>query len=100
MKSAIIRTGGKQYVVTEGKKIKIEKLPQASGEKIALEALLLADNDQVEIGTPILDKKIEAKIVRQGKGDKVIGIKFKRKTRQRKKFGHRQLFTEIEITKI
>lgn len=100
MKIAVIKTGGKQYVAQEGKKIKVEKLTAEVGDKVELEALLSADGDNVEIGTPTLDKKVTATVVRQGKGQKVIGVKFKRKTRQRKKFGHRQLFTEIAIEKI
>ena len=99
-KLAIIKTGGKQYLVKENDKIKVEKLADADGSKVELETLMIADGDKVEIGEPTLAGKVLAKIVAQGRADKVTGIKYKRKTRYRKKFGHRQHFTEILIEKI
>lgn len=98
MKIAVIRTGGKQYVVKEKDKVRVEKL-EAEG-KIELETLLTADGGQVEIGAPVLPIKVEAKVLRQARSRKVIGVKYKPKTRQHKKFGHRQRFTELEISKI
>ena len=98
MKIAVIRTGGKQYVVKEKDKLKVEKL-EAEGE-VELETLLIADGDKVEIGTPVLAAKAQAKVLRRARTRKVIGVKYKPKTREHKKFGHRQFFTELEIGKI
>lgn len=111
---AIIKTGGKQYFVSPGKKIKIEKLdlegkPSASngaGKKESNEVvfdkvLLLEKGNKIEIGTPLVGgAKVIGKVLRQGKGKKVIVFKYKAKTRYKKKKGHRQPFTEVEITKI
>ena len=99
-KLAIIKTGGKQYLVKENDKLKIEKLDLEPGTKAELEALLIADGDQVEIGEPLTGKKVSASILRQGHHRTVTGVKYKRKTRQSKKFGHRQKFTEVLIEKI
>lgn len=99
-KLAIIRTGGKQYLVKEKDKLKIEKLVAEPGSKIELETLLIADGDQIKIGEPILDTKISATVNKQGHLRTVTGVKYKRKTRQKTKFGHRQKFTEILIEKI
>lgn len=99
---AIIKTGGKEYLVTPGQKIKIEKIEEKEGKEITFkEVLLLEKNKKVEIGTPLVkDAKVVGKILSQGKGKKVIVFKYKPKTRYKKKKGHRQLFTEIEILKI
>ncbi len=100
---AIIRTGAKQYKVKEGSKVKVEKLPGEVGSKIILDDVLLICDDngeKCEIGSPKLDKKIEAKILQQAKAKKVRVVKYKNKTRYHKAYGHRQQFTELEITKI
>ena len=99
---AIIKTGGKQYKVKVGDKIKVEKLEGKVGDKVEFsEVLLLGDDKEVKIGAPVLSGvKVEGKILRTEKGDKVVGIKFKAKKRYKVKFGHRQLFTEVEIVKI
>jgi large subunit ribosomal protein L21 len=99
---AVIKTGGKQYLVKKGDKIKIEKLEGESGNKIEFsEILFLGDEKEVKVGTPFLkDVKIEGKILRQGKAKKVTGVKHKAKKRYKVKFGHRQNFTEVEIVKI
>jgi len=110
---AVIKTGGKQYIVSPGQKIKIEKLAQKEGEDIIFnEVLLLAysptgsarsgeKEGKVEIGTPLLkEAKVVGKILKQGKGKKVIVFKIKKKKRYKVKRGHRQPFTEIEILKI
>ena len=106
-KIAIVRTGGKQYLVKENDKLKIEKLADIQSEKafdigtkVELEALFMADGDKVEIGAPKLDKIVTASVIRQGHARTVTGVKYKRKTRQSKKFGHRQKFTEVLIGKI
>ena len=99
---AIIKTGGKQYIVTPGQKIKIEKLNEKEGNEVIFnQVLLLEKNKKVEIGTPLIkDAKVIGKVSKQGKGKKVIVFKYKAKTRRKKKAGHRQPFTEVEITKI
>ncbi|MEI7425973.1 MAG: 50S ribosomal protein L21 [Candidatus Moraniibacteriota bacterium] len=99
---AIIKTGGKQYKVKVGDKVKIEKLEDAIGSTIVFsEVLFVGDEKEIKVGTPFLtDVKVEGKILRTEQGDKVTGIKFKAKKRYKVKFGHRQIFTEVEITKI
>lgn len=99
---AVIKTGGKQYVVSEGTKLKVEKLEGEAGSVIKFaEVLLLGDEKDLKVGAPLVSgAKVEAKIVRQGKAKKVWGIKHKSKKRYKIKFGHRQMFTEVEITKI
>lgn len=99
---AIIKTGGKQYKVKVGDKIKVEKLEGKEGEKITFdEVLFLGSEKEVKIGTPLVkDAKVEGKIIKTAKGKKVVGIKFKPKKRYKVKFGHRQTMTEVEILKI
>lgn len=98
----MIKTGGKQYLVTAGQKVKIEKLDAKEGDNFVFEQVLLAGEGQkVEIGNPIVKgAKVEAKVLRQGRGEKIIVFKYHAKTRYRKKKGHRQPFTEVEIKKI
>ncbi len=99
---AVIKTGGKQYLVKPGDKIKIEKLNAKEGEEVIFsDVLLLEKNKKLEIGQPLVkDAAVTAKILKQGKGDKVIIFKYKPKKRQKVKKGHRQPFTEVEITGI
>jgi large subunit ribosomal protein L21 len=99
---AIIETGGKQYIVEAGNKIKIEKLEIAEGENVTFENVLLThDGKKTEIGTPFLkDVSVEGKVLRQGRGEKKIVFKYKAKVRRAKKKGHRQPFTEVEIVTI
>lgn len=99
---AVIKTGGKQYLVGLGKKLKIEKLDAQAGGKVVFDqVLLVADGDNVEIGKPLVSgTKVEARVLGQGRSRKVIVFKYHSKTRYRKKKGHRQHFTEVEITKI
>ncbi len=99
---AIIKTGGKQYLVQQGNKIKIEKLAGKEGDLVEFsEVFLLGDEKDVRIGNPIVKgASVEGKILKQDKGRKVWGVKHKAKKRYKIKFGHRQLFTEVEITKI
>jgi large subunit ribosomal protein L21 len=98
---AVIKTGGKQYLVYPGKKIKIEKIKAEEGKEFIFdEVLMLSDDNGVKIGTPLLENKVKAKVISQGKGDKVIVLKYKPKKRNKTKKGHRQPFTEIEITNI
>ncbi len=99
---AVIKTGGKQYLVSPGQKIKIEKINKKEGSEITFkEVLLLEKGKKLEIGTPLVKgAKVVGKIIKQGKGKKIIVLKYKAKTRYKKRQGHRQLFTEVEITKI
>jgi large subunit ribosomal protein L21 len=99
---AVIKTGGKQYLVSPGQKIKIEKLETEEGKEVSFDkVLLLEKSKKVEIGAPYVDgANVVAKVLKQGRGDKVIAFKFKAKKRYHKKKGHRQLFTEVEIKSI
>ena len=99
---AVIRTGGKQYLVSPGDKIKIEKLDKKEGKEITFtDVLLLEKRSKLEIGNPkVKGAKVVGKILKQGKGKKIIVFKYKPKTRYKVKKGHRQPFTEVEITKI
>ena len=99
---AVIKTGGKQYKVSPGDKIKIEKLDKEEGSEISFkEVLLVEKNKKFYLGTPLVkEAKVIGKVLSQGKGKKIIVFKYKPKTRYKKKQGHRQLFTEVEITKI
>ncbi|MBI4123201.1 MAG: 50S ribosomal protein L21 [Parcubacteria group bacterium] len=99
---AVIKTGGKQYIVEPGKTIKIEKLPQEAGSEVVFDQVLLAEKGQdVDIGTPVIaGAKVFGKVVRQGRAKKVMTIKFKAKKRYKKKLGHKQPFTEVEIVTI
>lgn len=96
---AIIQTGGKQYKVSAGEKIKIEKLSAQAGESVAFDKILLtADGENVKIGTPYVEgAKVEGKVLKQGREKKKIVFRYHSKTRYRKKKGHRQNFTEVEI---
>lgn len=102
MTLAIIKTGGKQYIVTPGQKIKIEKLPKEVGDEVVFDQVFLVEKDKkTAIGHPIVkDAVVKGKIISQGKGKKIIIQKFKPKVRYHKRAGHRQLFTEVEITGI
>lgn len=99
---AIIKTGGKQYKVAEGTKIKVEKLEGKEGSKVSFsEVLFVGDEKEAKIGNPLVKGvKVEGKILKTAKGEKVTGIKFKPKKRYKVKFGHRQTMTEVEIVKI
>ncbi|PIU07903.1 MAG: 50S ribosomal protein L21 [Candidatus Moranbacteria bacterium CG_4_8_14_3_um_filter_34_16] len=99
---AVIKTGGKQYKVAVGDKIKIEKLEEKEGEKIDFsEVLFLGDEKNIQLGNPLVKgAKVEGKVLNTAKEKKVVGIKFKAKKRYKVKFGHRQIMSEVEITKI
>jgi large subunit ribosomal protein L21 len=99
-KIAVIKTGGKQYKVSEGQVLPVEKLDAETGAKIKLDTLLIADGDKVEIGEPSLGEKVEVEVVDSGKGKKVTVVKYKNKTRYKRTLGHRQDFTSIKINKI
>ncbi len=99
---AVIKTGGKQYLVAPGQKIKIEKIDKKIGEEIIFSDVLLFQKGKLmDIGYPsIKGAKVIGKIISQGKGKKVIAFKFKAKKRYHRKKGHRQPFTEVEILKL
>ena len=99
---AIIRTGGKQYKVQTGDRLKIEKIPGEEGDIVTFsEVLFSGDESSVSVGAPLLEKaSVSATIVEQGRHEKVWGIKHKPKKRYKVKFGHRQPYTEVHITDI
>lgn len=98
---AVIKTGGKQYVVQPGDKIKVEKIDKKEGEVFTFSDVLLVEKSKkVEVGTPILKAEVEAKILSHGKDEKVIVFKYKPKKRYSRKIGHRQPYTEVEIVGI
>jgi large subunit ribosomal protein L21 len=99
---AIIATGGKQYKVSEGDIITIEKLGVEAGESVTFDQVLAVGNgESLSVGSPILEKSsVEASVVTNGKAKKVIVYKYKRKTGYHKKNGHRQQFTKVKIEKI
>ena len=101
---AIIRTGGKQYKVAEGDKVLIEKLDLEQGGEFDFEEVLLIANGKAEnakIGQPLVEgAKVHARVLEQGRADKKIVFKYHSKTRYKKKKGHRQSFTKVEILSI
>ncbi|MCI6499649.1 50S ribosomal protein L21 [Lachnospiraceae bacterium HCP1S3_C3] len=98
---AIIATGGKQYKVSEGDVIKVEKLGKEAGETVTFDNVLLVNNGEVVVGDPtVANASVSATVVSEGKGKKVIVYKYKRKTGYHKKNGHRQSYTEVKIEKI
>lgn len=99
---AVIRTGGKQYRVTEGATLKVERLNAEAGSKLDLDdVLLVADGDNVKVGTPtVKGAKVTASVVGHGRGPKVRIMKFRRRKHHQKQIGHRQAYTEISIDKI
>ena len=99
---AVIKTGGKQYLVKPGDKIRIEKLEAKEGDEVIFSDVLLVEkNKKIEIGKPFLKEvKVSGKVLKQGRSEKVIIFKYKPKKRYKVKRGHRQPFTEVEILKI
>ncbi len=103
MTLAVIKTGGKQYLVRPGDEIKIEKLKdKKEGDEVVFEEILLVQKqNKIELGTPLVKKaKVRGKIVAEGKGKKITILKYKPKTRYKVKKGHRQPFIKVKITKI
>ncbi|MCL2723521.1 MAG: 50S ribosomal protein L21 [Polyangiaceae bacterium] len=99
---AVIRTGGKQYRVAQGDKLRVEKLEGNVGDAVTLnEVLLVGGGEDIKVGTPTVSgAKVEAKIVAQDRASKIIVFKFRRRKNYRRKSGHRQPFTALEITGI
>jgi large subunit ribosomal protein L21 len=102
MNLAIIESGGKQYIVSKESKIQVEKLDGEVGDTLKLDKVLMtADGSNVSLGKPYISgAAVEAKILRQARSRKVVVLKYKSKSKYRRKQGHRQSFTELEITKI
>ena len=99
---AVIKTGGKQYRVAAGDKLKVEKLAGEVGSEITLDkVLLVSDGENTTVGAPLIQgASVQAKVVAHGRGDKVLIFKMRRRKHYRKTQGHRQSFTEIQIEKI
>lgn len=100
MKMAVIKTGGKQYLVSAGTKLKLEKLAPAKGDEVVFDQVLLIDDGaKITLGKPVIaGAKVTAKHLKEGRHDKITVVKYKNKTRYRVKRGHRQPYTEVEIT--
>jgi large subunit ribosomal protein L21 len=99
---AIVETGGKQYRVTPGEVIKVEKLPVEEGGEVELDKVLLtAQEDEVKLGNPYIEGvRVKAQVLGHGKGRKILVMKFKKRKNYRRKRGHRQPFTALKITDI
>ena len=99
---AVLNTGGKQYKVSQGDLIEVEKLDSDVGDKVTLsQVLMVGEGEKVEVGSPYVSNcKVTGEVVEQGKGAKIIVFKKKRRKNYRRKNGHRQLFTQLKITEI
>ena len=98
---AIIATGGKQYKVAEGDVIRVEKLGVEAGQAITFDQVLAVNNGELAVGCPtVAGATVSATVMGEGRGKKIIGYKYKRKTGYHKKNGHRQAYTEVKIDKI
>ena len=98
---AVIVTGGKQYTVSEGDVLYIEKLNAEEEATVTFEVLAVLDGENSKIGAPVVEGAVvEGKVVKNGKGKKIVVFKYKPKKNEKKKMGHRQPYTKVEITKI
>lgn len=99
---AVFRTGGKQYRASQGDRLRVEKLDAAVGDKIEFpEVLLVGEGASIKVGSPLVaGGKVEGKVTAQGRAKKIEVQKFKRRTTYKRRHGHRQHFTEVEITEI
>ena len=99
---AVFRTGGKQYRARQGDRVRIEKLAAAVGDAVQFDqVLMVGEGADVKVGKPLIDGgKVEAKVTAQGRDDKIRIIKFRRRKHYKREAGHRQPFTEVEITSI
>lgn len=97
---AVIKTGGKQYLVEEGDVISVEKLEVEDGKSFQVETLLKVDGEKLELGAPALSSTVTAEVVSHGLGKKIEVVKYKAKSRYTRRTGHRQAFTKIKIVKI
>jgi large subunit ribosomal protein L21 len=99
---AVFRTGGKQYRARQGERVRIEKLDAAVGDAVEFDqVLMVGEGASVQVGKPLVDGgKVQAKVTAQGRDDKITIIKFRRRKHYKREQGHRQMFTEVEITSI
>ncbi len=97
---AIIATGGKQYKVSEGDVIKVEKLNAEAGNTVTFDQVIAVSDGSLKVGKDVADATVSATVLAQGKGKKVIVYKYKSKTGYHKKNGHRQAYTQVKIDKI
>jgi len=97
---AIIENGGKQYKVSEGDVIRVEKLKAEAGEEVTFRAILINKDGEVKTGSDVANASVTAKVQLQDKAKKIIVFKYKAKKNERKKQGHRQPFTAVQIEKI
>lgn len=97
---AIIENGGKQYKVSEGDVLKVEKLPAEVGAEVTFNVVMVSDGNGVKVGNDVKNAKVTAKVEAQDKFKKIIVFKYKAKKNERKKQGHRQPFTAVKIEKI
>jgi large subunit ribosomal protein L21 len=99
---AVFRTGGKQYRARQGDRVRVEKLEAAVGDAVQFDqVLMVGEGADVKVGKPLLNgSKVEAKVTAQGRNDKIRIVKFRRRKHYKREAGHRQAFTEVEITSI
>jgi large subunit ribosomal protein L21 len=98
---AVIRTGGKQYRVTEGERLRVEKLEGQVGDSLQFDQVLMLGGDKIQVGKPLVaGAKVTAEIVAQDRAKKIIVFKYRRRKNYRRKAGHRQPFTELKVTAI
>ena len=97
---AIIATGGKQYKVSEGDVIKVEKLNAEPGNVVTFDQVIAVSDGALKVGADVENATVSATVMEQGRGKKVIVYKYKRKTGYHKKNGHRQAYTQVKIDKI
>ena len=97
---AIIATGGKQYKVSEGDIIRVEKLDAEVGATVTFDQVIAVSDDKLKVGKDVAESTVSATVMDQGRGKKVIVYKYKRKTGYQKKNGHRQAYTQVKIDKI
>jgi large subunit ribosomal protein L21 len=101
MKYAIVRSGSKQIRAEEGATIVVDLMPKSAGDNVELDVLLVADGNNVKVGTPtVAGSKVQATVVEHFRGEKIRIFKYKAKERQRKRGGHRQDYTRLKVEKI
>ena len=98
---AVIKTGGKQYKVAEGDLIFVEKLEANEGDTVTFDVMAISDGDKFEVGAPVIaGAKVTANVLKNGKAKKIYVMKYKSKKNEKKKIGHRQPYTKVQIAKI